>query len=272
MLAEHSCVEVIAVKKYLEALQGLNVAALRRAFWEGPRTLGRASRAAYVAARADANGSQRLIREQLNQIPVACLTDLLGDRKCEVKLRVMKYEDGMLPLRDAIALLSLLVLEQPAQVLEIGTYMGHTARAMAENLETSTIHTIDLPRDFSVREDAGIFPFKDDLHLIGRRIVGREFNGEPCERRIVQHLGNTALMDFTRIGRPTFFFVDGSHTYEYCKNDSEKCLFLCPQGGTFLWHDCDQMHQGVVRLVLEWRALDRNVVRIEGTDLAYWKS
>jgi hypothetical protein len=260
------------MNQYLEALQGLNVVALLRGLKEGPRTLCRTSWVAYRAARSAANNKQAVTLRQLNQIPIVPLTNLLRERKCEIKLRVMKYEDGMLPLRDSIALLSLLVAEQPTEVLEIGTYMGHTARAMAENLETSTIHTVDLPPDFSPQEDVGKFPRKDDFHLIARRVVGREFKGEPCENRIVQHLGDTAVMDFTRLGQPTFFFIDGSHTYEYCKNDSEKCLALCPRGGTFLWHDCDQIHEGVIRLVLEWRALNRNLVRIEGTDLAYWKS
>jgi len=261
----------IDVNKYLEALQGLNIAALRRGFREGPRTLGRASWAAYVAARSAAHRQQAIVRRQLNQIPIVPLADVLGDRKCQVNLRVMKYEDGMTSYRDAIVLLSLLVAERPREVLEIGTYMGHTARAMAENLETSVIHTVDLPADFCAEKDAGNLP-KDDFHLITRRVVGREFKGEPCEQRIIQHFGDTSAIDFARIGRPTFFFIDGSHTYEYCRNDSEKCLALCAQGGTFLWHDCDEMHPGVIRFVLEWRALGRNLVRIEGTGLAYWKS
>jgi hypothetical protein len=87
----------------------------------------------------------------------------------------------------------------------------------------------------------------------------------------VQHFGDTAEMDFSRFGRPAFFFIDGSHTYEYCKNDSEKCLAICPGGGTFLWHDCDMTHPGVVRFIAEWRNLGRNIVRIQGTVLAYWK-
>ena len=261
-----------AMNRYLEALLGLNFAALRRGVQEGPRALGRASLAAYIAARLDDDRRQALIREQLNQIPVVPLTDLLGDRKCLIKLHVMKYEDGILPYRDALALLSILVAEQPAQVLEIGTYMGHTARAMAENLERSTNHTVDLPPDFSAEKDAGNLPPKDDFHLIARRIVGREFKGQSLDSRIVQHLGDTAMVDFTKIGQPTFFFIDGSHTYEYCKNDSEKCLALCPQGGTFLWHDCDEMHAGVIKFILDWRALGRNLVRIEETQLAYWKS
>jgi hypothetical protein len=259
------------MNRYLEALQGFNFAALRRGVQEGPRTLGRASWAAYVAAQSAANRQEAIVRRQLNQIPIVPLADLLGDRKCQVNLRVMKYEDGMTWYRDAIVLLSLLVAERPREVLEIGTYMGHTARAMAENLETSTIHTVDLPPDFSAEKDAGNLP-KDDFHLIARRIVGREFKGQPCEPRIVQHFGDTAVMDFSRIGRPTFFFIDGSHTYEYCKNDSEKCLALCPQGGMFLWHDCNEMYPGVVQFILEWRALGRNIVRIEETGLVYWKS
>jgi hypothetical protein len=150
--------------------------------------------------------------------------------------------------------------------------MGHTARAMAENLENATIHTIDLPPDFSAKPGIGDSLPKDHFTLTAGRIVGREFKGQPCEKRILQHFGDTAVMDLARIGRPTFFFIDGTHTYKHCKTDSEKCLALCPQGGTFLWHDCDEVHPGVVKFVSEWREQGRNIVRIEGTSLAYWKS
>jgi Methyltransferase domain len=259
------------MNRYLEALQGLNFAALRRGFQEGPRALGRASRAACVAARPAADRQQALWHESISQIPVVPLDVLLGKRKCEIKLRVMKYEDGMTPYNDSLALLSILVAENPSEVLEIGTYMGHTARAMAENLETATIHTIDLPPDFAAEEDRGNVPPKNDFHLIARRDVGREFKGQACESRIVQHIGDTAVIDFARAGRPTFFFIDGSHTYEYCKNDSEKCLSLCPKGGTFLWHDCYEGQPGVIKLLSEWRAQGRDIVRIAGTGLAYWK-
>ena len=58
---EHSytCGEIV-VNKYLEALQGLNLVALRRGFEEGPRALDRASRVAYIAARAAATHQQVL--------------------------------------------------------------------------------------------------------------------------------------------------------------------------------------------------------------------
>jgi hypothetical protein len=260
------------MNRYLEAILGFNLAAILRGLQDGPLALGQASRAACRAARPVIESPEDLVRERMKQIPVVHLDSLLGDRKCQIRLRVMKYEDGIMPYRDALGLLSILVAENPSQVLEIGTYMGHTARAMAENLATATIHTIDLPSDFPPGGDVGNLPPKDDFHLIDQRVVGREFKEQPCEKRIVQHFGDTAVMDFTQIGRPTFFFIDGSHTYEYCKSDSEKCLALCPQGGSFLWHDCNETHPGVIKFLLEWRMLGRNIVRIQGTDLAFWKS
>ncbi len=196
----------------------------------------------------------------------------MGARKAAIKLTVQKYEDGILPAHEAVALLAVLVAENPGEALEIGTYMGYTAKAMAENLELAIIHTIDLPPDYSTAEAAcGPLP-KDDFHLIQRRIVGREFKGKELEKRIVQHFGDTAQFDFSSIGRPTFFFIDGSHTYEYCKNDSEKCFQLCGGHGVFLWHDCDELHPGVLRFISEWRSMGRNIQRIKGTAIAYWKS
>lgn len=234
--------------------------------------MGRAARASYSAARVPIMTADDQARAQLGEIPVQELAELLGNRQCKITLRVMKYEDGMMPYRDAVALLSLLVAENPMEVLEVGTYMGHTTRAIAENLEVATVHTVDLPPEFSEAQATSDLPPKDDFHLIARRVVGREFKGQLWEKQIVQHLGDTALMDFGQFGQPTFFFIDGSHTYEYCKNDSERCLSLCPSGGTFLWHDCNETHPGVIRFILEWRALGRNIIRIHGTDLAYWKS
>jgi hypothetical protein len=212
------------------------------------------------------------IRSRTESTTSFSLDEILGARKAVIKLHVQKYEDGMLPSHEAMALLSILVAENPREVLEIGTYMGHTTRAMAENLKDSIIHTVDLPPDFSAGHDAEHGQPKDDFHLIARRVVGREFKGQEVEQRIKQHFGDTAAINFQEFGQPTFFFIDGSHTYEYCKQDSAKCFALCGGAGTFLWHDCDAGHPGVLKFVSEGRALGRPLARIMGTSLIYWKS
>lgn len=124
-------------------------------------------------------------------------------------------------------------MENPKEVLEIGTYMGHTTRRIAENLPDSVTHTVDLPSDYSTAQTNAGLPPKDDFHLIKHRVAGREFKGQNCEKRIVQHFGDTAVVDFKEFGHPTFFFIDGSHTYEYCKQDTEKCFALSGGKGVF---------------------------------------
>ena len=183
----------------------------------------------------------------------------------------MRFEEGVLASDQAMVLLSILVAEHPAEVLEIGTYMGYTTKLMAENMETAIIHTVDLPDDFSSESDSMTELPKDDFHLIRHRVVGKEYKGIPCASRIKQHFADTATWNFHEAGHPSFFFIDGSHTYEYCKLDSEKCFDLCGGNGVFLWHDCDEIHPGVVKFILEWRLMGRDVRRITGTPLAYWK-
>lgn len=251
---------------------GLNLASVIRGWRFGFSAFKDACYASLCVVYPMQNKEKAKQADILKAIPQISLDEILGEKKPEIKLTVQRHEDGMLSVHDAYALLSLLVSENPKVGLEIGTYMGHTTRRMAENLKDSVIHTIDLPLDFSAAQTSSGLPPKDDFHLINRRIVGREFKGQDCEKRIVQHFGDTATMDFQEIGRPTFFFIDGAHTYDYCKQDSEKCLALCPSGGVFLWHDCDEWHPDVVRFISEWRKAGKNIVRIEGTYLAYWKS
>jgi Methyltransferase domain len=257
------------LKSILKALLGFNAISLIHLVRLKPvQFLGACNRAFIASFYSVHNPTTRA----LIQIPEIGLGEFLGDRKPVIRMSVMRYEDGMLTSDQAMALLSILVAEAPDEVLEIGTYMGHTTRQIAETLEKAIIHTVDLPEDFSVERVPEQNLPKDDFHLITRRIVGREFKGHPCASRIKQYFADTAIWNFRDAGHPTFFFIDGSHTYEYCKNDSEKCFELCGGLGLFLWHDCDDTHPGVVRFISEWKQQGRDIRRISGTSLAYWKS
>jgi len=260
------------IKKCFQFLLGINGASLVRGVRLGLHEFVKGCFASLAAAHPRQDRSQNRVQRELEAIPVLPLGEILGARKAAIRLMVQKYEDGILPFHEALALLSILVAENPREALEIGTFMGHTTKALAENLAEGRIHTVDLPPDFSPQTDSNGGPPKDDFHLIARRVVGREFQGQAVAQRIRQHFGDSAVIDFQEFGHPTFFFIDGAHTYEYCKQDSEKCFVQCGGKGVFLWHDCDDTHPGVVKFILEWRGLGRNISRIEGTALAYWKS
>jgi len=259
------------MKRLIQLISGLNFACVVRGCRFGYQEFLESCIAALSVVHPRQDPAQRSNLKRFKSIPLISLGEILGERRVMVNLEMHKHDDGMLPAHDAIALLSILAAEKPGEVLEIGTFMGHTAKAMAANLPGGLIHTVDLPMDYSEQADNQSIP-KDDFHLIRRRVVGREFKGQPVEARIKQHFGDTARINFQEFGHPSFFFIDGSHTYEYCKQDSEKCLALCQGQGTFLWHDCDDWHPGVIQFICEWRAAGRNISRIEGTALAYWKS
>jgi hypothetical protein len=244
-------------------LTGMCVAAVLRGFRNGFSDFKTACIAASEAAKNAPTGLEQ-------SIPAKSLSALLGKRRIDVQWTKQPHVDGQLPVEEARAVLSLLVLTQPKIVLEIGTFYGYTTKAMAENLPEATIHTVDLPPDFdpSTEEDTQ----KDDFHLINQRKVGEAFQNTVWASRIVQHFGDTAAWDFNEAAGASFFFIDGSHTYAYCKNDSEKCFALCKGQGIFVWHDCDEAHLGVLRLIAEWRDLGRDIVRLENTPLCYWNS
>ncbi len=249
------------MNRWAEVCLGVNGATFIRGLRLGPKEAYRGARRSFSATAPFGS----------NSLPEVSLDDVLGTAHVLLNLRVMRYEDGMMPLYDALPLLSVLAMEAPQEVLEIGTYMGHTTRAMAENLPSAIIHTIDLPEDFSAEAPSTSDIPKDDFHLIAKRRVGREFKETGFASRIIQHFGDTAKLDFNQLGRPTFFVIDGSHTYEYCQNDSDKCLAVSSSGATFLWHDCDDHHPGVLRCLNEWRLAGRDIVRVTGSSLGYWK-
>jgi hypothetical protein len=134
----------------------------------------------YMAARAAHLDS--VTESQFDAMPALPLDDILqlvGGPRPSIRLTISKTEDGPLPWNEALALLSLLVVKNPKEVLEISTYMGHTAKAMAENLSGAIIHTVDLPPNHAFEGDGEAKIDKADLHLIAKRIVGREFLRSP---------------------------------------------------------------------------------------------
>ena len=63
-------------------------------------------------------------------------------------------------------------------------------------------------------------------------------------------------------------FIDGSQSYEYVKNDTEKVLPLMAPGGVVLWHDYDFRWPGVCRYLNE-RRNELSLRRIEDTTIGY---
>jgi len=61
-------------------------------------------------------------------------------------------------------------------------------------------------------------------------------------------------------------FVDGYHSYEYVKNDTEKGWEMLRPGGIIAWHDCVPDRPEIIRYLKSLHPLPRLV---ESTSLAF---
>jgi predicted O-methyltransferase YrrM len=146
-------------------------------------------------------------------------------------------------------------------VFEIGTYNGVTALMLALNLPDAKVHTLDLHPE---EEPAlPLFEF-DSLNFRGAQ--RRAYEGRPEAERIVQHLGDSASFDFDPLaGSMDLVYVDGAHSYEYIRNDTDAAFNLLSERGGVVWDDYWRLVPDVPRF-LDGIA-DRTLYRIPGTRL-----
>jgi methyltransferase family protein len=260
------------VKKITKALLALNFAGILRALRYGPREAKRRLVDAYDAIDPfgkPVEAPPETIK-RLAAIPSVYLSDVVPEPPIVRVDGRQKYVDGALPHLDLMALLALLADSKPDLVLEIGTFNGATTAAMALNAPWAVIHTVDLPLNFEpVQNEAGAMP-KDDFHLIKQRQVGEAYASLPEIKNIVQHFADSAKWDFAPVKGASFFFIDGAHTYEYARNDTERCLSVAAPRSRFVLHDCDENHADVVRYVYELVREGKPVFRIKNTSLAFF--
>ena len=260
------------MKKIIKVALALNAAGILRAIRFGPREAARRLIQAYYAI--DPFGKPFEVSpdtlKQLSTIPVMDINDVVTKFPIAKIDGRQQYVDGALPHPDLMALLALLDEWKPDLVLEIGTFNGSTTAAMALNAPRAIIHTVDLPLNFDpAQEEAGAMP-KDDFHLIKQRRVGEAYASLPEIKNIVQHFADSAKWNFAPVKGASFFFIDGAHTYEYARNDTEKCLSVAAPRSRFILHDCDDHHADVVRYVHELVRQGYPVSRIKNTSLAFF--
>jgi len=258
------------LSKMGRGLLAANLAAAVRVLLHGPSTVRHRLNVAYHAIDPfdEAAGPCREGKRRVHIAPDIGLDCVIQKFDAMDLGDAYRFVDGALPWFDLVAILAIARDRMPRAVLEIGTYFGYSTRALALHLPQSTVHTVDLPLSFEHQNDDSPIP-KDDFHLIRDRRVGEGFRSDPSIRNIVQHFADTATWDFQAAKDATFFFIDGSHTYEYARNDTEKCLALCKdRRATILWHDYNDGHAGVVRYLSELIEVGFPVKHISYTNLA----
>jgi hypothetical protein len=179
--------------------------------------------------------------------------------------------DGNVNLAETAVLNALCRTYRPRTVFEIGTFDGRTTLNFALNCDAE-IHTLDLP--------AAELPASDvtgaDIKYVDKPVSGARFKTGPgkdfpCVKRIFQHLGDSSRFDFSPWhGKVDLIFVDGAHTYDFVKSDSEAAFkMLSPNGGVVVWHDYG-VWPDVAKVLDEIKAArpDLPLVNVRNTSLA----
>lgn len=263
--------------KLYKAACSLNLAVLLRALRFGPKDAARKAVRAYDLINPLARDKGRdpwddprvdpRVWSLLASFTRIGLSEVIAARRFIITDGSLTSADGSLGIQDQVALMSLVCDREPDVVLEIGTYNGATTRLIARNLPRAKIHTLDLPPDISSEElHQSILP-KDDFHLIGNRRVGEAIVSDPAITNVTQHYGDSATWDFSPAQGFDFVFIDGSHTYEYIRNDTIRSAEAAAGRATFVWHDFDYSHYDVVNYLTEMANAGLPVRHIASTNM-----
>jgi predicted O-methyltransferase YrrM len=140
-------------------------------------------------------------------------------------------------------------------IFEFGTYQGRTTYFLTFASPEARVTTLNLPP----ARDPGVAAF-----------LGIMFKGSDRENRITEiHSDSREFDPNPYTGRMDYIFVDGDHSYEMVKNDTEKALVMLKPGGMIVWHDYAAKSPGVVRYIREF-AEQRPVFRLKHTCLVVY--
>jgi predicted O-methyltransferase YrrM len=168
------------------------------------------------------------------------------------------------PMECAV-LASLSYLVKARRAFEFGTYKGVSTTQLALNIGVDgMVFTLDLPED----HPAYTLPIPKPEE---RQIAAESGKGILIPRDLLNRVtflsSDSATFDETPYhGTIDLVFVDGAHSYEYVKNDTEKGWRMLRSGGVLAWHDCNAQHRDVVRYIKE---CEFDTKLVSGTAIAY---
>ena len=140
-------------------------------------------------------------------------------------------------------------------IFEFGTYQGRTTFHLTMAAPDAHVTTLNLPPE----DDPSVAPF-----------LGVMFKGTDREKQITQVFADSRKFDPAPYAQSMdYIFIDGDHSYELVKNDTEKALVMLKPGGMMVWHDYAAKSPGVVRYMKEFSE-QRPIFRIKHTCLTVY--
>jgi predicted O-methyltransferase YrrM len=153
---------------------------------------------------------------------------------------------------------------------EIGTSSGRTSWMLARADPQMQVFTLDLPEN--VRPEETEFALgADDCNFLRTPSCGHAFWNTPEAERITQLEGDSATFDFSPWRNTIdFVYVDGAHTYDYVRSDTENAFRLLSPTGTIAWDDYTT-GAGVFEFISEFApTLEGTIYHVFGTRMVLY--
>ncbi len=202
----------------------------------------------------------------VRRLPAIDPLDLVAEAEVEIVTHFFKGVPASVSPLEAMSLALLTKGVKARTAFEFGTYKGVSTTQLAANLQPDgTLYTLDLPEE---SEQATKLRILKDAE---RQIAAETGKGSliPAELRSKVEFLRMDSADFDPMPfseRMDVVFVDGAHSFDYVRNDSEKGWSMVRPGGILIWHDCLPNHPDVVRYILN---CGYATGRISGTSLAF---
>lgn len=149
---------------------------------------------------------------------------------------------------ECAALAALAHLVRAERIFEFGTYKGVSTTQLALNVgENGRVFTLDLPEDHPAYSLPIPRPEEREIAAEGQKGI---LIPQDLRDRVTFLQSDSATFDeIPYLGSIDLVFVDGAHSYEYVKSDTEKGWRMLRPGGVIAWHDCVASHRDVVRFI-----------------------
>lgn len=149
-------------------------------------------------------------------LPMVDIEDLFAEPIPPVEVRRLPRGSWSSPVVDLVTMTRLVAAVRPKRALEVGSFRGFTAAAMAEHLPPGgSLITVDI----------------EPTH-------GDVYRNEPVAERIDRRVGTVEeTVADEPDGSLDLVFVDADHRREAVESDTENVLRLVADDGWLVWHD-----------------------------------
>jgi predicted O-methyltransferase YrrM len=204
-------------------------------------------------------------------LPEVSVIDILNG---DTAIRILEPEqlDGNVTLLEMMVINTLVARLMPSVLFEIGTFDGRTTLNVTANAASNAkTFTLDLPSEELGQTVYALDSY--DVQYVNKERSARRLEGTSSSRQIIRLFGDSAKFDFTPyFGTANFVFIDGSHAYDYVKNDSHIALRLVTRPAVIVWHDYDPFWPGVIECLEELHATEKAFLglrHVKDTALAF---